>query len=120
MTQVLAKDSLHAGAHHALGLLNYRVQKLSFIERFVARTFLGAGVMNLTTWEDAERYLKRAVELRPDYILFHLDLGSMYLNRKRMEEARVQFERALELPLFEPPDTRFQETAEIRLAETFN
>ena len=118
--QVLAKDSLHAGAHHALGLLNYRVQKLSFIERFVARTFLGAGVMNLTTWEDAERYLKRAVELRPDYILFHLDLGSMYLNRKRMEEARVQFERALELPLFEPPDTRFQETAEIRLAETFN
>ncbi len=118
--QVLAKDSLHAGAYHALGLLNYRVQKLSFIERFVARTFLGAGVMNLTTWEDAERYLKRAVELRPDYILFHLDLGSMYLNRKRMEEARVQFERALELPLFEPPDTRFQETAEIRLAETFN
>jgi Flp pilus assembly protein TadD len=76
--------------------------------------------MNLTTWEDAERYLKRAVELRPDYILFHLDLGSMYLNRKRMEEARVQFEWALELPLFEPPDTRFQETAEIRLAETFN
>ncbi len=118
--KVLEMDSLHAGAHHALGLLNYRVRKLSFFERWVARTFLGADVMNLTTWEDAERYLTRAVELRPEYILFHLDLGHMYLNRKRMVEARIQFERALELPLLEPPDIRFQEIAERRLAETFN
>ncbi len=118
--KVLEMDSLHAGAHHALGLLNYRVRKLSFFERWVARTFLGANVMNLTTWEDAERYLTRAVELRPEYILFHLDLGHMYLNRKRMVEARIQFERALELPLLEPPDIRFQEIAERRLAETLD
>jgi tetratricopeptide (TPR) repeat protein len=118
--QVLEMDSLHAGAHHALGVVNYRVRSLSFIERFVARTFLGSDVIGLTSWEDAERYLTRAVELRPEYILFHLDLGSMYLNRKQMEEARIHFQRALELPLLEPPDTRFQRIAERRLAETFN
>ena len=118
--QVLEMDSLHAGAHHALGLLNYRVRRLSWIERFVARTFLGADVMNLTSWEDAERYLTRAVELRPEYILFRLDLGIMYLHRNRMKEARSQFQRALELPVLEPPDFRFQETAERRLAETFD
>ena len=118
--QVLKMDSLHAGAYHALGVLNYRVRRLSWIERFVARNFLGADVMNLTSWEDVEWYLTRAVELRPEYILFHLDLGIMYQNRKRMEEARSQFQRVLELPILEPPDPRFQETAERRLAETLD
>ena len=120
--QVLETDSLHAGAYHALGVLNYRVRRLSGLQRWVARNFLGADVMNLTSWEaaDDERYLTRAVELRPEYILFHLDLGSMYLTRDRKEEARRHFQRALELPVLEPPDPRFQETAERRLAETLN
>ena len=117
---VLEMDSLHAGAYHALGVLNFRVRSLSWIERFVARNFLGADVMSSTSWEDAERYLTRDVELRPEYILFHLDLGRMYLHRERMEEARSQFQRVLELPLLEPPDSRFQETAERRLAETLD
>ena len=118
--QVLETDSLHAGAHHALGVLNYRVRRLSGLQRWVARNFLGADVMSLTSWEDAERYLTRAVELRPEYILFHLDLGMMYLTQDRKEEARSHFERALELPILEPPDPRFQETAERRLAETLD
>ncbi len=118
--QVLEMDSLHAGAYHALGVLNYRVRRLSGLQRWVARNFLGADVMNLTSWEDAERYLTRAVELRPEYILFHLDLGRMYLTRDRKEEARSHFQRALELPVLEPPDPRFQETAERRLAETLD
>ena len=118
--EVLEMDSLHAGAHHALGVLNYRVQRLSAIERFVARNFMGADVMNNTTWEDAERYLTRAVELSPDYLLFHLDLGRMYLARDRKDEARAQFQLVLELPAVEPPDTRFQMIAQRRLAETLD
>ena len=118
--RVLEMDSLHAGAYHALGVLNYRVRRLSWMERFVARNFLGADVMNSTSWEDAERYLLRAVELRPEYILFHLDLGRMYLNRDRKDEARSHLERVLELPVLEPPDPRFQAIAERRLAETLD
>ena len=115
--EVLEMDSLHAGAHHALGVLNYRVRRLSAIERFVAQNFMGAEIMNNTTWEDAERYLTRAVELSPDYILFHLDLGRMYMARDRKDEARAQFLRVLELPAIEPPDIRFQMIAERRLGE---
>ncbi len=118
--QVLEMDSLHAGAHHALGYLNFRVRRLPGLARWVARNFLGADVMNLTNWEDAERYLTRAAELRPDYILFHLDLGRMYLNRDRKEEARRHFQRVLDLPVLEPPDSRFQAIAERRLPETLN
>jgi tetratricopeptide (TPR) repeat protein len=118
--QVLEMDSLHAGAYHALGVLNFRVRRLSGLQRWAARNFLGASVMNLTSWEDAERYLTRAVKLKPEYILFHLDLGRMYLNRNRKEEARSHFQRALELPILEPPDSRFQEIAERRLAQTLD
>ena len=118
--QVLETDSLHAGAYHALGVLNFRVRRLSWIQRFVARNFLGADVMNSTSWEDAERYLLRAVELRPEYILFHLDLGRMYLHRDRKDEARSHLERVLELPVLEPPDPRFQAIAERRLTETLD
>ncbi len=117
---VLEKDSLHAGALHALGFLNYRVQKLSFLQRFVARNFLGGHIIGLTSWEDAERYLTRAVELRPNYILFHLDLGRMYLDRGSKEEAQRHLERALELPELEPPDWRFQVIAERRLEEALD
>ncbi len=118
--QVLEMESLHAGALHALGVVNYRVRSLSFIERLVARSFLGRDVMSLTSWEDAERYLRRALELKPESILFHLDLGRMYLNRNRVGLARFYLRRAVELPLLEPPDVRLQRIAGRRLAETFN
>jgi tetratricopeptide (TPR) repeat protein len=118
--QVLEADSLHAGAHHALGVLNYRVRRLSTVERFMASNFMGGDVIDLTSWEDAERYLLRASELRPDYILYHLDLGRMYLHRDQKEEARRHLERALELPEVEPPDGRFQRIADRRLEDALN
>ena len=117
---VLEKDSLHAGALHALGVLNYRIRRLSGVQRFVAQNFMGGHIIGLTSWEDAERYLKRAVELRPEYILFRLDLGKLYLHRGPDEEARRQLERALELPELEPPDWRFQANAERRLEEVLD
>ena len=117
--RVLEMDSLHAGAHHSLGVLNYEVQKLSRFERFIATRILGNRAFRLTSWEDAERYLQRAVALEPDFLLYHFDLGKMYLERKQMTLARQAFHRVLELPRVHPPDKGFQEVAERLLAWTY-
>jgi tetratricopeptide (TPR) repeat protein len=116
--RILEMDSLHAGAIHALGVLNYEVQKLSSTERFIATRVMGNRAFRLTSWEDAERYLTRAVELAPDFILYWLDLGKMYLERENMERADEVLQRVLELEPVHPPDAELQKVATRLLART--
>jgi tetratricopeptide (TPR) repeat protein len=114
--RLLSIDSLHAGGYHVLGVLNYEVQTLNRVKRFVATRILGNRAFRLTSWEDAERYLVRAVELEPDFIMFQLDLGRMYLARGQTEPARQALQRVLELPAVHPPDPKFQDEAAHLLA----
>jgi len=117
--RILEMDPLHAGAYHSLGVLNYEVQKLKPIQRFVATRIMGNRAFRLTSWDDAEKHLARAVELEPEFILYHLDLGKMYLERKQMTLARQAFQTALDLPAVYVPDPGLQEVAEMLLAKTY-
>ncbi len=74
---VLRLDSLHAGAHNVLGTFNYEVMKISGVKRFLARTFFGSEGLAKASWEDAECYTRRAVELDPTSLLYRLDLGKL-------------------------------------------
>ena len=114
---LLAMDSLHAGAYHSLGVLNYEVMKLTWVERLIATRLLGNRPFRLTSWENAETYLRRATELEPEFIRYQLDLGKMYLKRKQMELARRAFRTVLELPAVHAPDVVFQEVAAELLQE---
>jgi len=48
-------------------------------------------------FETARRHFEGVLQMRPDYPAAHLALGFTFLNLFREEEARVQFERGLEL-----------------------
>ena len=117
--RILDMDSLHAGAYHALGVLNYEVQKLSRFQRFIATRIMGNRAFRLTSWDNAERYLKRAIELKPKFVLYHLDLGKMHIARKQTELARAALRRVLALPPVEAPDVGFQEVAARLMARTY-
>ena len=67
--------------------------------------------------ENAVAYLTKAVELEPEYVNHHLELGRTYLQLKRRDEARRELERAVALPsTSDPLDPKYQAEARDLLA----
>ncbi len=114
---ILDADPSHGGAHNMLGKLNYEIMSLSRIERFIARTFMGNDALDDTSWENAERHLRRAVELWPDFVLFHFDLGQLHRRRDRREETIRELAHVLALEAVHPTDVGLQDRARTLLAE---
>jgi tetratricopeptide (TPR) repeat protein len=112
--ELLELDSLHAGAHNALGRLNLEVMSLAGWKRAIARVLVG-GALKRTSWENAESFLTRASELAPDVALYHRDLGALYRRRGEPTRARPPLERAAALPVGEPWEAYFQEEARAML-----
>ena len=104
-------DPSHDGAYHVLGRWNAEIMRLSGLSRFFARSFLGAGIFRLASWEDAIANLQQAVELDPARIYHRLELARVYADRKRYQEARDQLGRIESLPDRELLDPLYRERA---------
>ncbi len=104
-------DSLHDGADHVLGVWNAEVMRLPGFAKFVAKTFLGGKIFNEASWENAIRYLERAVELRPIDIHHHLALAEVYIDIKEPDSARPHLEQIAALPVSEVMDPLYKEQA---------
>ena len=78
-------------------LWNRKLASLNFIERGFAKAVLG-GVPKGASMDNAVRDLKKAIELEPNYVNHHLELGRTYLQLKDHDEARRELERAIALP----------------------
>jgi tetratricopeptide (TPR) repeat protein len=105
----------HDGAWHLMGRWHAEVERLSNLEEFFAKTLLGGKVLNEASWDEAIRCMRKAVELRPDYIFHRLDLAEMLVERKRPEEARPELERILTLPDADAMDPTYRARAEALL-----
>lgn len=108
---ILAADSLHGGAHNMLGKLNYEVMSLSWVERTIAKLFMGNTALDDTSWQNAEHHLSRAVETWPSVLLFHFDMGLLHRKRDRREEAIRSFRQVLSLGAVHRTDRKFQDEA---------
>lgn len=93
-----------AGAHHVLGQWNAEIERLGGLARFTAERILGAETFRDANWEDAERHLRRAVDLEPRAPIHRLALARVLVDLDRPDEARAQLRRAVELPVVEPTD----------------
>ena len=110
--RALAADSTHDGAHHLLGRWHYEVRRLSGFQRFIARTFLGGGVLGQASWAAAQRHLERAAALDSTRIYHRLDLAQVLMARKQPAAARAELERLLALPVRVAADSSYRRQAQ--------
>jgi len=104
-------DPKHDGAYHVLGRWNAEIMRLPGVSRFLARQVLGARVFGEASWEGAIANLERAVQLDSTRITHRLDLATVYLDRKRFDDARRQLEAIAALPVRDYSDPLYKRQA---------
>jgi tetratricopeptide (TPR) repeat protein len=113
----LSIDSTNDIAYHVLGAWNAEIKRLSGMTRFFAKTLFGAGFMDKANWDDAQRYLERAVALRPNNVYHHLELAEVYVDVKKYTAARAQLTAIADLANWDYLDPKYKEDAVELLAE---
>lgn len=103
---ILEEDSLHAGAHHALGMLHAEVTRVPALARFIASRVLRLDVASRASVRDAERHLRRAVELDPTSVTYLADLSAFLIRSRRLAEADSVLRQLAFAPARHPTDER--------------
>ncbi|MCB0286168.1 MAG: hypothetical protein R3C41_04315 [Calditrichia bacterium] len=103
-------------AWHVLGRWNRKIATLSWVERNFANIFLG-GVPKDASVERSVECFKKAIELAPNTLVHWLELGISYEKLKMKDEARIAFEKVLELPVSDSDDAGHKAHAKKLLSE---
>jgi tetratricopeptide (TPR) repeat protein len=101
-------------AYHVLGRWHRKLSNLSWIEKTFANMFLG-GVPEEASNENAIKSFKKAIEIHPEHINHHLELGITYQMMGWGELARVEFQRCLDLPKSDSDDDKYKAEAQERM-----
>lgn len=102
--RAIAINPQQDGAFHVMGRWNAEIMRLSGLQRFFAKSFLGGAVFSEASWDNAVAYMKKAVEIRPQFIYHHYDLALIYIDIKEWELARQQLAVIPSLPLIDVMD----------------
>jgi tetratricopeptide (TPR) repeat protein len=96
-------------SHHVLGRWHQNLANLSGFLKFFAGVFFG-GVPPGTN-EEAVSHFSKAIELAPEHIEHHLELGRTYKFMKNDDMAKASLEQVLSLPNIDEDDPEFKEEA---------
>jgi FimV-like protein len=110
-------DQSHDGAYHVLGRWNAEIMRLSSVERFFAKSFMGGSAFGQASWDNAQKYLRRAVALKPDWIYHRLDLAKVYIDVGNYAGAREQLEVIPTLPIADVGDPGYKAEAVLLLGQ---
>jgi len=103
-------------AYHVLGRWNRKLSNLSWIEKGFADMFLG-GVPEDASEENAIAAFKKAIEMKPNHINHHLELGITYEMMDMEEDARKEFQTCLDLPNSDSGDEKYKLDAQERIED---
>jgi len=107
--RALQLDPTDSYAYHVLGAWNYELAQMGALTRTFVKVVYGA--MPAASNEEAERLFRRAIELAPERVSHHVELGRTYAALGRKDEARTELRRALGLPNREKDDSESKRRA---------
>jgi tetratricopeptide (TPR) repeat protein len=96
-------------AFSILGSFYKTLGNVSWLERQLATLFLGG--LPEGGYDESERALRQAIALAPRVIRHHFELGTLYKELDRSEEALEEFRQVLSLPLLLASDAARQLSA---------
>ena len=102
-------------AYHALGRWHRRIAEIGGAKRFFGSILYGS--IPKGSFQDSEKNLKKAVELKPDYINHHLELGLTYVSLEKYNLAAEEFHKAIDLPKTTSKDDVLKAQAQAELAK---
>jgi tetratricopeptide (TPR) repeat protein len=116
--RAIALDPTNDLAYHALGRWHRRMAEIGGVSRLLGNMFLG-GVPK-GSFQESEKYLKKASEMKPEYVNHHLELGLTYVSLKKYDLAAQEFQKAIDLPKTTSKDDVLKAQAQAELAKIKN
>jgi tetratricopeptide (TPR) repeat protein len=110
-------DSTHDGANHLVGAWHAEVKRLSGFQKFFAKTLFGGGFLDKGNWDDAQKYLERAVALKPQNVFHRLELAEVYIDLGKYSKARELLTTIATLPIGDVLDHQYKKDAAQLLAD---
>ena len=105
--RALALDPDNDTAWHILGRWNRVLADINSVKRVLAKAIYGN--LPVTTNEEAERCLKKAIAINPNRLMHYIELGRIYAQMGRKEEAMENIRKGLAMPEQEKDDAEQKE-----------
>ena len=100
--KTLRLDPRNDTAWHILGRWNRTLAEIGAVKRALAGAVYGG--LPKGSFEEAERSLRKAIALRPDRLMHSIELGRIYAQMGRREEARKFLQKGLAMPSVDKDD----------------
>jgi tetratricopeptide (TPR) repeat protein len=105
--RALKLDPNNDTAWHVLGRWNRVLANVNVVKRVLAKALYGD--LPVTTNGAAEKCLLKAIEINPNRLMHYIELGRIYAQMGRKEDARKSIQKGLAMPNKEKDDPETKE-----------
>lgn len=105
--RTLQLDPTNDNAWHILGRWNSVLANINVVKRVLAKALYGG--LPVTTNEAAEKCLLKAIEINPNRLIHYIELGRIYVQMGRKEDARKYIQKGMAMPDKEKDDPEMRE-----------
>ena len=105
--RTLQLDPNNDNAWHILGRWNRVLANINVVKRVLAKALYGD--LPVTTNEAAEKCLLKALEINPNRLMHYIELGRIYAQMGRKEDARKYIQKGLAMPNKEKDDPEMKD-----------